>query len=371
MPTVPWMWFGSRAMLDSSPTTNITQTQANAAIGWEAFGSDELEPIPVFGPTGTGVWEPTYQSGTTTFTYTAPDDTAETSSQVRTFMNATLELYIPDGAGGLTTTTRVGVLMQTNAGDVFFRPSASTVGSWDDIDTLAGIRVIAASPLASNTNMAQIGFSTSIYDLNIVCFLRGTRIATPSGEIAVENLRAGDLVLTKDNGPQAIRWIGSVRLNAAALTAAPHLRPIRFRAGVLGDNTPCTDLLVSPQHRILVRSKIAQRMFGTTEVLVAAKQLLGIESVEIVDDLAEVEYFHFPCDRHEIVSSNGAETETLFTGSQALEALGKAAIAELHTLFPQLKSPDHQPEAARPPVTGRAGRTMAARHKQNGKALVQ
>lgn len=96
-----------------------------------------------------------------------------------------------------------------------------------------------------------------------------------------------------DNGYQPVRWIGARQLTAAELADGPHLRPIRIRAGALGAGYPETDLTVSPQHRILLRSKVAQRMFGTSEVLVAAKQLLAVTGVDICNDAQGVEYWHF------------------------------------------------------------------------------
>lgn len=70
------------------------------------------------------------------------------------------------------------------------------------------------------------------------------------------------------------------------------------------------DLLVSPQHRILVRSKVAQRMFGKQEVLAAAKHLLTLDGIEIADDVQETTYYHILFDRNEIVYADGAEAET-------------------------------------------------------------
>ena len=121
---------------------------------------------------------------------------------------------------------------------------------------------------------------------------------------------------------------------------------------------------------MLVRSKIAQKMFGTNEVLVAAKQLCQIDGIDIADDLAEVEYFHMLFDRHEVVISNGAETESLFTGPEALKAVGAAAREEIFALFPELKDRDYTPAAARKLATARMGRKLAVRHAQNRKPLV-
>ncbi|MDT1063914.1 Hint domain-containing protein [Paracoccus sp. CPCC 101403] len=203
-----------------------------------------------------------------------------------------------------------------------------------------------------------------------VCFTRGVQIATPNGQIAIEDLKVGDLVLSRDNGPQPIRWIGSSKLSALRLLANPKLRPIRIRAGALGQGLPVQDLLVSPQHRVLVRSKVAMRMFGAMEVLAAAKQLLQLDGIDIATDMAEVEYFHMLFDQHEIVTSNGAETESLYPGPQALKSVGPAAVQEIYQLFPELRNLDHVPSAARQLLSGREARKLAVRLAQNHRPVV-
>ena len=203
----------------------------------------------------------------------------------------------------------------------------------------------------------------------VVCFVRGSLIETENGPVAVEHLGIGDRIMTRDNGIQEIRWIGSTSLNSSVLQDNPNLRPIRITAGTLGENTPSTDLMVSPQHRVLVRSKIAQRMFGTMEVLVAAKQLCLLDGIDIAD-VSEVEYFHFLFDQHEVVYSNGAETESLYTGQQALKSVSIAARQEIFSLFPQLKDAETIPLAARELPSGRKARKLAMRHLQHGKPLV-
>ncbi|QFQ88138.1 hypothetical protein F8A10_11500 [Paracoccus kondratievae] len=205
---------------------------------------------------------------------------------------------------------------------------------------------------------------------SIVCFTNGTLIETGQGQQRIDDLRPGDLVHTADNGLQPIRWIGSVRLDARTLAANPKLRPIRIRAGALGKGTPSSDLVVSPQHRVLVRSKIAQKMFGTEEVLVAARQLVQIEGIDIASDITEVGYFHMLFDRHEVVTSNGALTESLYTGPQALQSVGKAALEEIFTLFPQLREEGSEPTPARPLTSGRRARKLANRHLQHHRAMV-
>lgn len=228
---------------------------------------------------------------------------------------------------------------------------------------------VAQPAITTTADTALFTLTPGTGQLAVVCFASGTLIETSDGRIAVEELAIGTTILT-GNGPCEIRWIGSVTLDAAKLAANPHLRPIRIRAGALGPETPSADLVVSPQHRILVRSKIAQRMFGTNEVLVAAKQLLLLDGIDIAEDLDEVEYFHFLFDRHEVVTANGAEAESLFTGPEALKAVGSAAREEILALFPSLADHDYAAVPARALASGRMARRLAVRHRQNAMTLV-
>ena len=225
---------------------------------------------------------------------------------------------------------------------------------------------------SSNSTFTYGGITYNLADFiqGIPCFATGTLIETDRGAVAIETLAEGDRVMTRDNGLQPIRWIGRRALSAETLSVNENLRPIRIRRHALGTNLPSSDLLVSPQHRVLVRSAIAQKMFGTSEVLVAAKQLCQIEGIDIATDLAGVEYVHMLFDRHEVVISNGAETESLYTGPEALKSVGPAALAEIFAIFPELADRDYTPVAARPLASGRMARKLAVRHAQNHKALV-
>lgn len=205
----------------------------------------------------------------------------------------------------------------------------------------------------------------------LFCFVVGTMINTDHGYVAIEDIREGDMVFTKDHGFQPVRWIGSTKLTAAGLAAKPKLQPIRIKAGALGNDTPSSDLFVSPQHRILIRSKIARKMFSTDEVLVAAKQLLILDGIAVSDSSGGAEYYHILFDRHEIVIANGAEAESLYTGPEAIKAVGKSAQEEIFTLFPELRERDYIAISARVIPSGRLGRRLAFRHLQNEKPLIQ
>lgn len=207
------------------------------------------------------------------------------------------------------------------------------------------------------------------YD-QFACFSRGTMIAAEHGVVAIETIKVGDLVMTRDNGLQSIKWIGSAWIGGTREGIPENLRPIRIAAGALGPNLPSDDLLVSPQHRILIRSKIARRMFGADEILVAAKQLLQLDGVNIANDLRAVEYFHFLLDRHEIVISNGTEAESLYTGPEALRSVGPQAEEEILTLFPELEHYDRLPSPARVMAAGKRARKLVERHAANLQPLV-
>lgn len=273
-------------------------------------------------------------------------------------------------ADGSTETLCIPVrVMQDTAGNTFLMPPPKGASA-------AEVEALTTRPIVS----VSFPQNPACYDLThfgiftdrhcFPCFARGTMIETEHGPLAVEDLRLGMRVATRDNGLQALRWIGSRVLGSKALGVAPQLRPIRIAAGALGKGLPRRALIVSPQHRILVRSRIAQKMFGTAEVLVAAKQLCQLDGIDIAEDLDEVTYVHFLFDSHQIVWANGAESESLLPGPEALRSVGPAAVAEIYAIFPELASPEYSAPAARELVSGRLGRKLAVRHSQNGKPLL-
>lgn len=168
------------------------------------------------------------------------------------------------------------------------------------------------------------------------CFTPGTLIATPQGERLVEDLEVGDRVITRDNGIQEIRWIGRKELTGHQLARKPHLRPVLIQQGALGKNLPEHDLLVSPNHRVLVANDKTTLYFEEREVLAAAKHLTGLEGVDEVDTLG-VTYIHMMFDAHEVVLSNGAWTESFQPGDLSLRGIGEEQRQEIFELFPELE----------------------------------
>lgn len=172
---------------------------------------------------------------------------------------------------------------------------------------------------------------------HVICFTPDTRIATPDGARRVGELREDDEVLTKDDGPQKIRWIGRRRMSGARLYAMPELRPVRIRAGAVGMDVPDADLLVSPQHRMLLKGALAQSLFNTTEVLVTAKDLINDHSIHVDRQIRTVTYVHLLLDRHQIVFANGLETESFHPASMPIQAIDPAQQQALLDRVPGLE----------------------------------
>ncbi len=163
----------------------------------------------------------------------------------------------------------------------------------------------------------------------------GTMIDVQGGQKPVEELEVGDLVRTKDNGFRPVRWIAARTVTKPAFNADPSLRPIRIRAGALGDAKPSRDLLVSQEHCVLIDDWRCELLFGEDEVLAPAKALVNDQTVTIDRTVAEVTYYHFVFDQHEIVYSNGVETESFHPAAAVADEIDDAKRAELFKLFPE------------------------------------
>ena len=224
-----------------------------------------------------------------------------------------------------------------------FKPGGGTIDVFRvEVDgTLAGY--ITSEPLVPGTNYpfsisnVTPGNAPDTTDpdaiVDVPCFVKGTLIGTPDGSRPVESLMAGDLVDTADGQARKIRWIGSRTLD---LSAQRHLTPIRIAQGALAPNSPSSDLMVSPNHRMLVTKPVNEIHFGDKAVLVAAKHLLGLPGVSVAADVSQVTYFHFIFDRHEIVHSNGAFSESLYPGDIAARGFSEESWNEIVEIFPEI-----------------------------------
>ncbi len=177
----------------------------------------------------------------------------------------------------------------------------------------------------SSTGTSDVGYVTID---SVPCFVAGTLIRTAGGEMPVERLRPGDMVITKDDGAQPLRWIGKRKVRAEGSYA-----PIRIAPDTFGNHR---GLLVSPLHRVLIRDSLAELLFAEPEVLVAARDLVNGNSVTRVEG-GMVEYVHILFDRHQVVFSAGLETESFLPGPQFSKSFEKEMVDEICALFPELE----------------------------------
>lgn len=170
-----------------------------------------------------------------------------------------------------------------------------------------------------------------------VCFAAGTRIATPHGDVAVEALRPGDLVLTLDHGAQALVWVGQ-RQTVFGHGNHRH-QPVRIARGAMGAGLPDADLRVSPQHRLLVVGPPGKRF--AAGALAKAKGLCGQPGIAQETACTAVTYVQLLLPQHGIVLANGLPAETFLPRAFALASLPQADREALCAAIPGLAEDPH------------------------------
>ena len=218
--------------------------------------------------------------------------------------------------------------------------------------------VVSASSGNGGGNNDSLNVSVTVDSTVVPCFVAGTRIATLSGEIPVEQLAAGDRVHTIDGETAKIRWVGSRKVSNEALARSPKLRPVLLPKDCFGKGLPNRDLLLSPLHRVRIGSWKTQLLFGESDLLANALHLPQAELVNNFDE--SIEYFHILCDQHEIVFANGVAAETLYPGEiahLAFEPTAREKISEC-LVASQSRRPTHKWQAALTCLTYREARLL-------------
>ncbi|HQT66032.1 MAG: hypothetical protein B7Z78_06835 [Rhodospirillales bacterium 20-60-12] len=149
---------------------------------------------------------------------------------------------------------------------------------------------------------AQFTFSTDPIagtDIGVTCFLRGTAITTPAGEVPVESLAIGDLVVTSGGSIEPIKWIGRRAYGQPFITRNRGVQPVEFSAGALGEGLPRRPLLVSGQHALLLDG-----------MLIPAECLINNSTIRRRDDFAEIEYFHIELAEHAAIFAEAVPAES-------------------------------------------------------------
>jgi len=173
------------------------------------------------------------------------------------------------------------------------------------------------------------------------CFGRGALIDTQQGPIAIEDLRPGDFVQTRDNGFQPLRWISSCGLPTA--DAGPDNSeseecswPIRIKADALGELRPLQDLVVSPRFRLLSNHPSCIALFGSPETLAPAVDLLDGDTILRVRPSADLSFYNLMFDQHQIITANGLETESYHPGNYGVAAMSLEMQMQIRQIFPHL-----------------------------------
>ena len=213
----------------------------------------------------------------------------------------------------------------------------------------------ALAPRAGYTlvGIDRAGARRRLAELGCVSFARGTRITAASGaQVPIEALRPGDRVLTRDDGPQPVRWIGQTTVRAVGAFA-----PIVVAAGALNNSA---DLVVSPDHRLFVWQREDALGAGRSEVLVRARHLVNGTSVRVRAG-GFLDYFQLLFDRHQIIYAEGIAAESLLIDDRTRPVLPEALAPRLaaHRPAPQTGFEVEETIARHPDAVDRLRRASA------------
>ena len=273
-----------------------------------------------------------------------------------TLIEAEYQFVVEDSLGNQYTVLAVNI----NNGS----PSYATVEALVFVDEVPPkdepLQVISASEGPTN------GGPDAIDESRLVpCLCAGSLVETDRGPRPVETLSEGERIKRPDGTFATLRLLFKVTLTEAELQAEPRLLPVRIVAGALGRGLPLRDLLVSRQHRMMMSSNISERMFPSRDVLIPAIKLTELPGIFVDQSVSEVTYFHLLFDQHEVIIAEGAPTESLFTGPEALKSVSKDAREEILMLFPQINQLGYFPQPARFIPPGKLQKQAVARHKKN------
>jgi len=200
------------------------------------------------------------------------------------------------------------------------------------------------------TDDSNIGGRPAPYS-EFACFTAGSLIKTALGERPIEDIVAGDRVMTRDHGLQTVRWVG-----ARTIPAIGDMAPIAFEEGTLGCSAR---LLVSPNHRMLISGALAELVCGDDEMLISAKLLINDRNVRRIEG-GLVNYVHIMFDYHEVIWANDCPSESTYAGDQAIKTLTTDQAREILAVFPELRSGTKEPSLARAEGRGYEGIVIGA-----------
>ncbi|MEM9223197.1 MAG: Hint domain-containing protein [Pseudomonadota bacterium] len=191
----------------------------------------------------------------------------------------------------------------TSGSDTFYVGTVDLGGGNTGVAVQLGSRfgISVYSPVDPGNFPPTIPVASLTANTFTVCFAAGTLIATPSGERAVESLAPGDMVLTADGRAVPALWIGHQTLSKR-FTPSERFQPVRVMAGALGDALPHTDLVLTPDHALIIDGVAVN-----AGALVNGTSIVRVPLAELDE---RVTYFHVETAAHDVILANGAPAET-------------------------------------------------------------
>jgi phospholipase/lecithinase/hemolysin len=316
------VWSGSNDVLDLL-TSSTFQTQSATTSQGEVAQSAQNEVNAVEELAGLGA--------KTILVANVPDlglipeitslgtEASATASAYAQYFNIELETDLQTAGGTLSadgTTIDLlntyGLISNTSAGTVVPGPNGGTItnitsAAYTGSFTSSGTNTEVSNPdnylffdMLHPTQTGHQAIANLAYsELAAACYCAGTRIRTPSGDVAVEGLREGDAVLTASGIARPIRWIGRRRYAGRFLLRNGAMLPVRFAAGSLGGGLPERDLFVSPEHAMAIDGW-----------LIPARELVNGTTITRVPAAGVVHYIHVELDRHDVLLAEGAPSES-------------------------------------------------------------
>ncbi len=171
--------------------------------------------------------------------------------------------------------------------------------------------------------------------LQEMCGLVGSgSVRTPCGPRRIENVRKGDLIVTRDSGLQPVKMVFSKTFQKSDLAADPGLAPVRLRPRALGPMMPQQDLLVAPGHKILVPGYRLADVPDNSARLIAARDIAEKSDAAFADrNVEEVTFYSIVFEQHQIFCVNGLPVESYLPRKDTIGALDKTVQGDLQELF--------------------------------------
>jgi hypothetical protein len=301
--------FGNASATNGSHTYTVTATDAAGNTSTAASPNITIDAAVPTAPASLAaldnvgtLQDPLGSGGRTDDTTPTLTGTAENG--------ATIRIYLDGGTSPVATTTA-----DASGTWSYTPPAALAEGSHSFTAT--------ATDVAGNISGSSTTFTVTVD--TTLCYLEGAHILTPTGEVPIQYLKIGDMVVTRWAGIQPIKWIGRQSFSAQFVKANRAHIPVRIKAGALGDRLPARSLSVSPGHSMLVGDS-----------LVLARSLVNGVTITQDETPGTINYFQVELETHDCVIAEGAWSETYADCLGQREQFHNAA--EFEELYP-----DHLP----------------------------